>query len=289
MSEAKRAFDAEPMYQKQIAELEKDKQRLGETIAARELRIHELKRNEEVITQALRSAEVERDDAGFRALEEADKVQGLLTLVRQYVGDGLKAISAVEGQESIVISSAQHQGNITSIGLLEDANRELKDEIQQLQDNLRLAQEQLHRPFAPDTSSSGGEGMDPWSNKSTDQRVVDPTIASTPSSAEPQEVSNVSSAGSGLIEGQSDGPFVAQAQSQPESQTVGLDTAETEMSAVSSASPSERNRDRATFFKGRRYFDVTYYVPLHQWLAEGGTREDYEWKPSEFSRASHNS
>src|SRR5712664_926657 len=139
MSEAKRAFDAEPMYQKQIAELEKDKQRLGETIAARELRIHELERNEEVITQALRSAEVERDDAGFRALEEADKVQGLLTLVRQYVGDGLKAISAVEGQESIVISSAQHQGNITSIGLLEDANRELKDEIQQLQDNLRLA------------------------------------------------------------------------------------------------------------------------------------------------------
>src|SRR5712664_4136290 len=256
IAEAKRAFDAEPEYQQRIKDLEQDQRRLGETIASRELRIHELKNELDRQTQALRSAEVERDDAGFRALEEADKVQGLLTLVRQYVGDGLKAISAVEGQESIVISSAQ---------------------------------DQLHRPFAPDTSSSGGEGMDPWSNKSTDQRVVDPTIASTPSSAEPQEVSNVSSAGSGLIEGQSDGPFVAQAQSQPESQTVGLDTAETEMSAVSSASPSERNRDRATFFKGRRYFDVTYYVPLHQWLAEGGTREDYEWKPSEFSRASHNS
>src|SRR5712664_958672 len=173
-------------------------------------------------------------------------------------------------------------------------------ELQKLKDDVRLSGEQLHRPFASpsDTSSSGGEGMDPWSNKPTDgigrqldegQRAVDPTIASTPSAERPQEVSNVSSVGSGLIEGQSDGPFVAQVQSQPESQTVGLDTAETETSAVSSASPPERNRDRATFFKGRRYFDVTYYVPLHQWLAEGGTREDYEWKPSEFSRASHNS
>src|SRR5712664_2011070 len=234
MSEAKRAFDAEPMYQKQIAELEKDKQRLGETIAARELRIHELKRNEEVITQALRSAEVERDDAGFRALEEADKVQGLLTLVRQYVGDGLKAISAVEGSGPVAIISETELGKLREDNRwgqsanddlqrrckeLEEENVRYSDEIQQLQDNLRLAQEQLHRPFATpsDTSFSGGEGMDPWSNPgigrqlNEGQRAVDPTTASTPSSAEPQEVSNVSSAGSGLIEGQSDGPFVAQA------------------------------------------------------------------------------
>src|SRR5712664_2277851 len=222
MSEAKRAFDAEPMYQKQIAELEKDKQRLGETIAARELRIHELKRNEEVITQALRSAEVERDDAGFRALEEADKVQGLLTLVRQYVGDGLKAISAVEGSGPVAIVSETELGKLREDNRWgqsanDDLHRRCKEleemvqssqneamgyatELQKLKDDVRLSGEQLHRPFASpsDTSSSGDAAMDPWSNKPTDgigrqldegQRAVDPTIASTPSSAIPQEVS----------------------------------------------------------------------------------------------------
>src|SRR6266850_4948206 len=106
IAEAKRAFDAEPEYQSRIAELERDKQRLGETVASRELRIHQLKQDQETLTQRLRSAEVERDDAGFRALEEADRVSALLTLVRGFVGDGLKAISAIEGQEQIVVSRA---------------------------------------------------------------------------------------------------------------------------------------------------------------------------------------
>src|SRR5712664_923114 len=170
IAEAKRAFDAEPEYQQRIKDLEQDQRRLGETIASRELRIHELKNELDRQTQALRSAEVERDDAGFRALEEADKVQGLLTLVRQYVGDGLKAISAVEGSGPVAIVSETELGKLREDNRWgqsanDDLHRRCKEleemvqssqneamgyatELQKLKDDVRLSGEQLHRPFA---------------------------------------------------------------------------------------------------------------------------------------------
>jgi|SRR5882724_10162973 len=303
IAEAKRAFDAEPEYQSRIAELERDKQRLGETVASRELRIHALKQDQETLTAKLRSAEVERDDAGFRALEEADRVSSLLTFVRGFVGDGLKAISAVEGQEQIVVSRAMIDAEAHRANELEQSRDDMHNrwvesqrELQQVQDDMRLAQEQLTRPFAGATSSSIAEGMAPlYEPADWGERATDPTTAPTPSSAEPQEATNVSSVGSGLIEpqeGQSDGPFASNVTSGDTSEPVIVSSlsVESETSAVSSASqtPPERNRDESTRFKGRKYYDVTYFVPLHEWLLKGGTREDYDWRPlPEANRASN--
>src|SRR6267142_4085004 len=143
IAEAKRAFDAEPEYQRQIVGLEASNQRLGETIALRELRIHTLKQDQEILTQRLRSTEVERDDAGFRALEEADRVSALLTLVRGFVTDGLKAISAIEGQEQIVVSRAMIDAEAHRANEFEKHLVETQNELQQLRDDMRLAQEQL--------------------------------------------------------------------------------------------------------------------------------------------------
>src|SRR6266705_4373711 len=95
IAEAKRAFDAEPEHLQRIADLEADQRRLGETVAARELRIHSLKQDNDALLGKLRSVEAERDDAGFRALEADDKVQNLLIVVRGFVIEGLKIISAV--------------------------------------------------------------------------------------------------------------------------------------------------------------------------------------------------
>src|SRR6266704_933346 len=77
IAEAKRAFDAEPEHLQRIADLEADQRRLGETVAARELRIHSLKQDNDALLGKLRSVEAERDDAGFRHLEADDKVQSL--------------------------------------------------------------------------------------------------------------------------------------------------------------------------------------------------------------------
>jgi len=323
IAEAKRAFDAEPEYQSRIAELERDKQRLGETVASRELRIHQLKQDQETLTQRLRSAEVERDDAGFRALEEADRVSALLTLVRGFVGDGLKAISAVEGVEQIVVSKPALDGQLNELNEMREQLLSTQAELAALRDDMRLAQEQLTRPFPTegaialtpvhDTSSSSGDTMDPsfksdrerWTNEDGSYAelqpvkgpsAVDPTTASTPSSAVGQTVDlNASSVGSGLTEttsmtgaltgtgwheGQSDGPF-ASADITPttQSETASSQSATAGEGVVSNASPPERNRDESTRFKGRKYYDVTYFVPLHEWLSKGGTREDYDWRP----------
>ena len=32
-------------------------------------------------------------------------------------------------------------------------------------------------------------------------------------------------------------------------------------------------------YRGKRYHDWAYYVPLSSWLAGGGTEEDYHWRP----------
>ena len=302
IAEAKRAFDAEPEYQSRIAELERDKQRLGETVASRELRIHQLKQDQETLTQRLRSAEVERDDAGFRALEEADRVSALLTLMRQFVGDGLKAISAVEGQEQIVVSRAMIDAKEAEVQ--EWKVKALDDAValQQLRDDMRLAQEQLQRPFAPtpvhDTSSSPGDTTDPyfkpyeWPNDMPSQGQTDgigrQLVEGQSEPKEGQRVDNPTPEPqvgwpAAMPEGQSDGPFASNVTigNIPEPVIVSSTSAESETSAVSSASqtPPERNRDESTRFKGRKHYDVTYFVPLHEWLLKGGTREDYEWRP----------
>ncbi|SRR5216684_2266072 len=302
IAEAKRAFDAEPEYQSRIAELERDKQRLGETVASRELRIHQLKQDQETLTQRLRSAEVERDDAGFRALEEADRVSNLLTLVRGFVGDGLKAISAVEGVEQIVVSKPAIDRQLDELNEMRNELLQTHIELDQVKDDMRLAQEQLTRPFptegATATSSSPGDTTDRWyeqdragpSALGQGPSATDPTTAPTPSSADGQTVDlNASSVESGLTEpqeGQSDGPFASTQSTTSETVSTGNVTESADVST--SASPPERNRDENTRFKGRKYYDVSYYVPLHEWLSKGGTREDYDWRPlPEANRASN--
>jgi len=317
IAEAKRAFDQEPVYIRQIQDLEADKKRLGDTVAHRELRIHELKQNEETLTQKLRSVEAERDDAGFRALEEADKVQNLLSVVQRFITDGLAAVSAVEGTVRTVVTQSALDGLADETRFWKGKALDTEAELQRLQDDMRQAQEQLQRPFNPeggDTSSSA-EGTTDHSLHDTEaealaakpyewpkaegQRAADPTASTTQAVPSPSVHSVVNPDTAPIpttaqVEGQSDGPFAAQENIQSTPATSG--SAENETSVASHASPPERNRDRSTFFKDRKYFDVTYFVPLHQWLNEGGAREDYYWRPAEANvplpqpnRASHNS
>src|SRR6266702_2949489 len=164
IAEAKRAFDAEPEHLQRIADLEQDQRRLGETVAARELRIHSLKQDNDSLLQKLRSVEAERDDAGFRAVQETDKVQNLLTLVHGVINDALKAVSAVEGIEKVIITKDELQDVGNEIAKVRKNNDNLTfevafrdEEIKQLQDEMAKAQEQLTHPFAGASSSSNAE------------------------------------------------------------------------------------------------------------------------------------
>ena len=322
ISEAKRAYEAEPDYQRRINDLELDKRRLGDTVAQRELRIHELKTEASQLTAALRSVEAERDDAGFRIVAETDKVQALLRLVQQFVGTALETIGAVEGNKLQIVKENDiaevmrtNTGQAHRIEELEVRLLDSEAEVNRLNSDLRMDRK-LQSPFVTtdrteDISSSGGAITGRWyaedklelprsvdtTPASEGQREVDPTPALTPNSVDGQTAGlNASDAESGSTEGQSDGPF-AKVDTTPitQSETVSSQSAQVLEDAASNASQPERNRDRTTFFKGRKYWDVTYFVPLHQWLNEGGTREDYYWKPQDdfdlpqANRASHQS
>ncbi len=112
MVEAKTALDAMPELRRELEHLKHQVHIQGETIANRELHIHNLKQSEQTLTQKLRSVEAERDDAGFRHLESEDKVQALLKSLHSAVAAGLETISAVSG-EGLVVAKAEDQRELT--------------------------------------------------------------------------------------------------------------------------------------------------------------------------------
>jgi hypothetical protein len=172
ISEAKRALDAEPGHLARIRELEQRIAVDGNTIAAREKRIHELKASHDEVTAKLRSVEAERDDAGFRALEEADKVSALSTLLRGFIGDANRALAAAEGRRPDLIIAAE-VAEATEIELtvlrqqrsnLEVDKANLQAQLEEVQALLTSALHPLPSgapalssvPHEPEASSTGG-------------------------------------------------------------------------------------------------------------------------------------
>src|SRR6266699_1787674 len=109
MVEAKTALDAMPELRRELEQLKRLVHIQGETIANRELHIHNLKQSEQTLTQKLRSVEAERDDAGFRHLESEDKVQGLLKHLHSAIAAGLETISAISGEQLVMAPKAQQE------------------------------------------------------------------------------------------------------------------------------------------------------------------------------------
>lgn len=324
IAEAKRAFDAEPVYLRQIGDMEKAIGDLRETVAQRELRIHELKQNEDTLTAKLRSVEAERDNAGFRLLEETDKVSALLTLVRQHVGDCLKVVAAVEGGGAMVVVSETERLELVNLRSERsqwqdraiEAEQKLigsDNEIERLNDDLRLAKEQLIRPtpIASEGSSLQSEGTGSTTGEtssSTEPSTTKDDYNWTPYQPEPVQerqrepdptpAVDLSSTGSTAsapavqvepVRSERDGPFATTEDTQSQAASSGIATSLEDV--ASRASPPERNRDESTRFLNRKYYDVTYFVPFHEWIAKGGTEADYHWRPAEanVSRASHQS
>lgn len=321
IAEAKRAFDAEPGYRSDITRLTNRCEELGETISRRELHIHDLKGEVSSLTSKLREVEAERDDAGFRCLEETDKVQGLLTLVHGFIGDALKAVHAVDGEGPYVVVTDTERQELLNLRL--DASHELernaglerrckeleaeRDEavkdrdgahrsLFNLQAEMRMAQEQLApRPFGASITPDGGTGSFSGGTKSSPSERHDMFPEPEYYGKVQDSAAPISAyAGDGQVspgEGQSDGPFAkADTTLTTQSETVYSQPVPIAESVPSPASPPERNRDPLTRFKGRKYYDVTYYVPYHEWIAGGGTEADYHWRPDYgVNRASHQS
>jgi hypothetical protein len=168
IGEAKRALDAEPQYQARIRELEHKLLIDGQTIAAREERIHALKQSEESLTAKLRSVEAERDDAGFRLLEESDRVSALSSHLRQVIGDSLKLLEVAGGEPQTLITTKALQAHMDHIAELESSIDDIRFEAEAAKadrDEAQAALQQLREAIAPKPAEPPSVG----------ERVADPT------------------------------------------------------------------------------------------------------------------
>lgn len=177
MVEAKRALDNEPVLLATIREHEGHIHRLGETVANRELHIHNLKQSEVSLTRKIREVEAERDETFRLAAEEGDKATAMLALLRGFVQQSLQTIAAVSGGEALaVVPDSERQERLSlqadRIALCEQIDKlnhrleaasietsQLKNELAEAKTPFVPTTMEPHHPFAGEPLSPQSEAM----------------------------------------------------------------------------------------------------------------------------------
>jgi len=177
MVEAKRALDNEPILLATIREHEGHIHRLGETVANRELHIHNLKQSEVTLTRKIREVEAERDETFRLAAEEGDKATAMLALLRNHVQEALQTIAAVSGGEALaVVPEGERQERLSlqadRIALCEQIDKlnhrleaasietsQLKNELAEAKTPFVPTTMEPHHPFAGEALSLQSEAM----------------------------------------------------------------------------------------------------------------------------------
>lgn len=216
----------------------------GERIARLELRLQE--RNEEIASLHQRIAEVtkERDDFGFRHLEEVDKTNALLLAIRNATGSLSQSVNVVDPPK--VEPKAEDHKPV--------------DEPHPFGDHGGGTSQLISG------NSNGDPGMG--------ERVADPIVhvASTESTVgNSSEGSSSVASAEKLSEGQSEPLPTSSASSQKDDSNPSVSESVILPEPVHSAEPLP--------YSGKRYYDEPGTISRERWLALGGTNESYDWRP----------
>ncbi|SRR5258707_1712752 len=247
-----KAYDTLPGLEAENKQLQEQHLHDGDIISRLELRIIDLKNQQDETLTKLRSVEAERDEAGFRQLETEDKIA---TLVRTFqtvhatVGQGVAAATGSEKDITVMVSAEEHDE-------WEEHKARLAYERVQKAEEARLAAEEAARPKPEAVVDFPVAHAEPWAIQSPSAE------GQSESPPTPQGVSSEAGQGSPVEQGQSE-PLPTQAgQDQP------------------MASGSDFSKGK---YFGKRYHDWNYYVPLASWLEGGGTEKDYNWRPASIN------
>src|SRR5260221_6679603 len=137
-----KAYDTLPGLEAENKQLQEQHLHDGDIISRLELRIIDLKNQQDETLTKLRSVEAERDEAGFRQLEMEDKIA---TLVRTFqtvhatVGQGVAAATGSEKDITVMVSAEEHDE-------WEEHKARLAYERVQKAEEARLAAEEAARP-----------------------------------------------------------------------------------------------------------------------------------------------
>jgi hypothetical protein len=287
IAEAYRALEMEPQYQSQIKDWERINKRDGDAIARLELRLMEMSQEHDALKAKLRSVEAERDEAGFRQLEAEDTTNNLLTTLRSVqasVGSAIAAATASGKDQTVMMSVDEMDGFANYKAELQRKHEENIAKAEAVRLGIEAAEKQRQADEAARTASeAASQAPGTWTLETMDLEPkaegsvpADPTLVQEPVTSTTTTTEDViSSSESGEVSQSLPTATVDTTQSQTASST----TVEPTQSVASPASqPSGQ-------YSGKRYYEWPYYVSLTGWLAQGGTEDDYNWRPEGLASA----
>lgn len=247
--EMAKAHEMVPRLQEQIESYERRHVEDGDTIARLQIRIMDLKAAQDELTAKLRSVEVERDDASFRLLEAEDRVATIRDFLRSAQENVRDALAASDPPKAVPAPSPEPP-RPTESGEVES-----------------LPQSSVEAPSTGSIELRTESGEGPLADATSQPADATPTTES-------------SSVDEDKAQGQSEPGPIAQSPSTPSASA-------SSGPVVSEAGASLIEAEVHGLYFGKRYYDWPKYVAKADWLANGGTEADYEWRPdSQFNRAS---
>lgn len=271
MAEATRRL---PEVERELVEMRSASSRDGDTIARLERKLMDRSAEIDELKSKLRSVEAERDDAGFRQLEAEDKSNALRDVVEGVLSTLGETLGITDGTDRIRVV------RMTEIDRKAWLEYKTKREIE-----WRAQQERSTN----DSASAASEG-EPTTAAPSYSYASDGTISPEPEVREEPRPSVVFAEGAsteaktacvqdaeGLSPGQSDPLPTAPMQPIPEPV---ISTTATSQDGATSSEPPKSLPESVGRYAGKKYHDHPYYVSEESWVANGGTLEDYHWKPA---------
>ena len=256
MVDAAKAVEAQPELLAEIDRLRQANQEDGQRIAALEIKLQQRSQELEETNRKLREVESERDDAGFRLLEAEDRlvrIRDLLPVpVVELVAEPTPPQAAQEGSFTNPLPGTfptQDQPDGTGTGTESEASAS----------NFPTVQWDTPPQFPTEASTTASSEPVP-DPAPTSEEAVRPTSV-TLVRVTPEETAHSWA---------TTAEDTASSPSTSEPTTASTPSAEPEVSA---------STEPKGIYEGKRYADIPEYIPEDKWVANGGTVEDYYWRP----------
>jgi hypothetical protein len=247
MVDAAKAVEAQPELIAEIDRLKQANREDGERIAALEVKLQQRCQELDETNRKLKEVESERDDAGFRLLETENQLADIRSMAKVWFPDLVDKPQPVaeptppQAEDAEAERPTQDQPDGTGTGTESEASASSFPAPPQFPTE------------APSTASS-----EPVPDQTpTSEEAVRPTAVTLVRVTPPNSWATTAE-------------DTASSPSTSEPTTASTPSAEPEVSA---------STEPKGIYEGKRYADIPEYIPEDKWIDNGGTVEDYYWRP----------
>ncbi len=258
---AAQAMEELPKVRDDLAQANNLIAQLRDTIQRLELQAIDRRTEMETLHSRIRSLEVERDEAQFQALEEQDRTSAFKRFVEGIFGQAgnlLQAATPVPAPEPAVAPTPQPVATPDTASVPEPVNEIYADPPK---DDRPFYVEARDEGLSPPVADTSHYAEVPGAGQS---EVGEPN-ATTSIGSTPMEEAGLTTNAADATTSHSSGVSV------PTDPTPATETSSENASNASGSSPARPD----PLYVGKLYKDYPAYVPLHEWLAGGGTEADY--------------